>query len=307
MSFKVGLALGGGGVRGFAHVGVLRVLKEEGIPIDVISGTSFGSIVGATYCSNPDIDNCEKRLLEASRGKKVRELEALIGLTTMEDKRIMVERLANFVKDLCLWNLKVLRRWLVDVRPFREIIYKLVGEYQFSDLKIPFTTVAADLYTGEEVVFKEGKVLSAVIASISMAGVFPPCKIDNRTLIDGGALCIVPVDAARLLGSDFVVGVNVEGNLLFKDIRNGLDAIFQAYEISSYELNRMKLKNCDFIVETKLQDVKWTQFSKAQDCIKAGEEAAAGCVDELKKQIARAKRKKSIFSVLGIKKSAKPV
>lgn len=307
MSFKVGLALGGGGVRGFAHVGVLRVLEKEGISADIISGTSFGSIVGATYCIDGNLDNCERKLLDAVHDKRVAELEKLIGATSVEDKRVVVERLANFVKDLCLWNLKVLRRWLVDPRPYRELIYKLVGSNTFEDLKVPFVSVAADLNSGEEIAMKNGDLFPAVMASISIAGIFPPFKVDGRTLIDGGALSIVPMDAARAMGANYVIGINVEGNLLFGDIHNGLDALFQAYEISSYQLNRVKLKTCDFVVDPPLRKIKWAQFSKSEECIKVGEETAAKIIDDLKKSINYARKKRVMFSFLGINKFNKAV
>lgn len=300
MSFKIGLALGGGGVRGFAHLGAMRVLKEEGIEFDLISGTSFGSIVGATYSIDGSVSNCQNRMLSALDARSIRELELLLESTSVEKKSFTVEKFADFVKDLCLWNLKALRPWLFDSHSLEDLIYKLVGDRKFSDLKVPFVSLAADLYTGEKVEIHEGEILPAVMASISLAGIFPPYKLNNKTLIDGGALSIVPVDSARSFGADFVIGINVEGNLLFKSIHNGLDALFQAYEISSYELNRIKLENCDFVVTPQVQEVKWAQFSKARDCIRAGEKEARRILPGLKDKINQAKAKRKIFSFLKI-------
>ncbi|MBR3921936.1 MAG: patatin-like phospholipase family protein, partial [Kiritimatiellae bacterium] len=179
MNCKVGIALGGGGARGIAHLGVYQRLVEIGVPIHCIAGTSIGAIVGAIvaagnldaaleWCSEPDWKKLPKLMLETSLTSKA----------------------------------------LTPGRRVEELLDGLIVAKDFKDLKIPFAAVATDLHTGEKVVMKEGNLLSAVRASMSIPGVFPPVERDGRVLVDGQLVDPVPVSVCRAMGADAVIAVD---------------------------------------------------------------------------------------------------
>ena len=180
MNCKVGIAFGGGGARGIAHLGVYQRLVELGVPIHCIAGTSIGAIVGAIvaagnldvaleWCSAPDWKKLPKLMLETSLTSKA----------------------------------------LTPGRRVEELLDELIGVKRFSELKIPFAAIATDLHTGEKVVMKEGDLLSAVRASMSIPGVFPPVERDGRVLVDGQLVDPVPVGVCRAMGADAVIAVDI--------------------------------------------------------------------------------------------------
>lgn len=177
---KIGLALGSGAVRGLAHVGAMRVLLENKIPIDTISGASIGAFVGAHWAMHQDIEALE---------------DAMVG-----HKR---EKIRAFLDPS-------LKGGIVKGRKAEELMKMWFGNKSFKDLKIPFACAAADLRTGEEVVLKEGRLIPAILASMAMPPVFHPVKIGNHLLSDGGLANPVPDDLARQLGADRVISVALD-------------------------------------------------------------------------------------------------
>lgn len=177
---RVGLALGSGGARGWAHLGVLQALKEKNVPVDFVAGTSMGSLVGAFFAAGRD--------------------DALRELADHLDWR----RLRQF-----FWEITMSRSGLTDGRRLLEETQKLLGVGEFRELRLPFRAVATDLGTGGEVVLDSGHLLQAVRASISIPGLFSPVWMDHRLLVDGGLANPVPVNVARAMGAEIVVAVDV--------------------------------------------------------------------------------------------------
>lgn len=174
---RVGLALGGGGARGMAHVGVIRVLEREGIPIDCVAGTSAGSMVGAAYAAGLRADDL---------------LEVALQLSWKNILRLV-------------WP----RQGFVSFARLESHMVDLVGDLTFADLDIPYAAVTADLATGEQVVLTEGRVAPAVRASCSVPGIVTPVEIDGRLLVDGGIVNNLPISVARSLGADVVIAVGL--------------------------------------------------------------------------------------------------
>ena len=174
---RVGLALGGGAARGFAHVGVIGVLDREGIPIDLIAGTSAGSLVGAAYAA----------------GLRSQELLELALNLRWRDIGRPVWRRRGFV------SFEKLERWLIDT----------LGDLTFADLRIPYAAVAAELATAEQVVLQRGRLARAVRASCSVPGIVVPVEIDGRLLSDGGVINNLPISVVRELGADIVISVGL--------------------------------------------------------------------------------------------------
>lgn len=177
---RVGLALGSGGARGWAHLGVLQALKEKGIRIDVVAGTSMGAIVGA--------------FLAARRADVLRDMAMHLDW----------KRLRQF-----FWEISLSRSGLTDGRKLLEETRNLLGVAEFRELELPFRAVATDLNTGGEVALNSGNLLEALRASISIPGVFSPVWVGRRLLVDGGLVNPVPVNVARAMGADTVIAVDV--------------------------------------------------------------------------------------------------
>jgi len=179
---RIGIALSGGAARGLAHIGVLKALEEESIPIDIIAGTSAGAAIGACYAEQSDANILEKTALDLNW-------------------KIMT-RLADL-------NLLLLGKGIFQGQKVMSLLSSIIGDVQFEDLKIPFAAVATDIQSMEEIVIDKGSVLEAVRASISMPVIFTPVKWQTRFLIDGGVVNPMPVNVARSMGADIVIAVNV--------------------------------------------------------------------------------------------------
>lgn len=266
---KIGLALGSGSARGLAHIGVLTVLKREGIPIDIIAGTSAGAVIGALY----------------ARDKETIQMRNLaLGMTW--------KKLAPLVDP----SLPV--TGLLKGKKIRNLIAPIIGrDVKFSDLKIPVACVATDIDTGEEVVIDEGSVLEALRASISIPAIFTVFKWKGRYLVDGGLVNPVPVSVVKRMGADFVIAVNVIPDVEERIHRadkeraerakepNIFNIIMQSIYIGTYSLVRSSMEEADIIIEPNVGHVSSGDFLHAQELIQQGELAAQASIHELKKKL----------------------
>lgn len=299
MQFKVALALGGGGVRGFAHIGVLKVLKENNFPIDLIVGSSMGTIVGGAFCLYQDVDFLKQKVREVIHSKEIKELESFLADSEPQEKKIIIGKFLNLIKEIYLWNIKRTKKWLVESQSLIDLIKRVIPQdARFSDTKIPFACVATDLLSGQNLILKEGRLLEAVLASCSIPGIFPPVKINNRLLVDGGIVSLVPSLCAKRLGADFIIGVNVEGLRLKDNFRSGMDILFQTDRIMAHHLNRANLSQCDFVISPEISSLSWADFSKADYCIQKGIEATQRHLPQLKQSIRKMKFKSYLRRLL---------
>lgn len=289
---RIGLALGGGGARGLAHVGVLKVFQEEDILVSVIAGTSIGSLIGGFFSLCPDAHVLEKRILPLLKRQEVANLENFSPHFPPGTKKLTFPtRIASFLKELYIYNLQAARKSLMGTDGIYQLIKELIGESSFDRTKIPFVAVATDLEKGEEVPLHQGQMAEAILASCALPGVFPPLELRGRLLIDGGIVSAVPVEVTRRQGADMVIAVNLEREVMRREFRHGLDIMFQADDIRAHELNQLKLASADIVIEPEVEDIRWAQFSRARECIKKGEEAARVAMPELKNLISRTRRK----------------
>jgi len=181
---KVGLALSGGSARGLAHIGVLKALEEESIPIDMISGTSAGALVGACYAKERNA----RALEEIASGIDWKELSHLVDL-----------------------NLIVLWKGFLQGQKVKSFLNSILGDVKFKNLAIPLAVVTTDINSMEEIIITEGSVIEAVRASISLPAIFTPVKWENRFLVDGGVVNPLPANIVRNMGAEVVIAVNVLG------------------------------------------------------------------------------------------------
>ena len=257
---KVGLALGGGAARGLAHIGVLEVLEKEGIPIDMIAGTSMGAVVGAIYAGKKDV-------------KFMRKLAVSFGSHKM-----------RYFSDFT-----VPRTGIIKGRRIEEQLKFIIGNNtQFHDLPIPFSCVAVDIDNGEEVVIKDGLVWEAVRASSSVPVVFTIPKWRGRNLVDGGLMNPVPTKTVRDMGADFVISVNVLPYKAVDDDRepNIFTIMMKAFYILDSKFIEASLRGSDVVIQPDVVHIAFTDFQRAEECIEKGVKAAERVIPEIKKKLA---------------------
>ncbi|MDD5746339.1 MAG: patatin-like phospholipase family protein [Candidatus Omnitrophica bacterium] len=290
---KVALALGGGGVRGLAHIGIIRALQKD-IPIDMIAGISMGAIIGGYYALNKDVVALEKKVKGIISKKDVKEIEKIVsGHSPVDEKKLIMETLLTFVKQVYLMNLRVIKRWVFSGKEIDWVFNELGLDVDFQKTQIPFVCVSADLRSGKEVIIGDGNIKDAVLASVSLPGVFPPVKRGEQLLVDGGIIGSVPVDAARAMGADVVIAVGVEALVDYnKKLGNGIDIMFQADAVRAYTLSQLRMRDADFVIYPEVGNISWASFSRAEECIKAGEAAAEAIKPQLIELINKKRRAK---------------
>jgi NTE family protein len=248
----IGLALGGGFARGYAHLGVLRTLEQQQIPISCISGTSIGSILGAAYASGVPLER-------------------------------MVEKCAEIrFRDFARW--RVSRFGLASNDRLGGMVQRFFDSRQFEDLLIPTAIVATDLGTGDPVVFKQGSLSDAIRASCAFPGLFEPIQIGTRWLADGGLVAPVPTRAARELGAQIVLGISVglhDGQRgapsnIFQVVSRALSAA-QKHQLESWE------RHADLVLRPAVQSLAWDDFDRIDEAIEAGAASTHAALPQIRK------------------------
>ena len=261
---SVGLALSGGGARGFAHTGVLEALEYSGFPVDYVSGTSMGSLIGSLYASGQPLDEIWGLGRDVARLKVSRDFKSIKLLRLLiSNKLITPTYITRFIDES-------------------------LGKYTFETLKKPFACTAMDLRTGEKIIFTDGPLAIAVRASVNLPGIFAPVQYRQRYLVDGGVVDFIPVDAARRLGADWVLA-SVTGTVPNKVPETVLMSLLQVIDIRGSLLAREAEKNANFVIRPEVGDITVAEFDR---CVEAGE---AGVV-EASRQIEAAKEAYLIFS-----------
>lgn len=254
---RIALVLGGGAARGFAHVGVLRVLEQEKIPVDLIVGTSVGSLIGALYAE-------ERNSFELEWTAFKLEKEDLFDYGVM-----------NVVTGMSFAAGERLERWVADKVKAKNI----------EEMKVPFAAVATDLNWGTRVVLDRGPVAKAVRASSAIPGVFPPVQHMGKILVDGGVVDNIPISVAREKGADLVVAVDISENLGNTNIRNVIDVVLQATNIM-FALNvEHSKRGADVLVTPRIGDVTMLDFGQKKRCMQAGIEATREAVPRIRQAI----------------------
>jgi NTE family protein len=261
---KIALVLGGGAARGFAHVGVIRALEQEKIPIDMIVGTSVGSIIGAIYANN------------------LNSFELEWTAFTLEKDSLFDYGILNAITGM----------GMAKGQKLEEFVKTKITATNIESMKLPFAAVATDLNRGTRVVLDRGSVAKAVHASCAIPGIFEPVDYQGRLLVDGGVLDNIPIDVAREEGADIVIAVDISENVANYNITNFVDVMLQAVSIMSHENVKYKKEEADVLIAPAVGTVAMLDFSQKKRCMQAGIDAAQLAVPEIKKKIEEwAKRK----------------
>lgn len=265
-NLKIGLALGGGGSRGYAHIGVLKVLEKNNIPIDCVAGTSAGALVGAIYSFFKD-------------SKKVEEV------TVNND----LSKLLTLAMDFSF------ERGIIKGEKIKEFLSRLLENSSFGSLKIPFRAVATDFNTAESIIIKEGDVASAVQASATFPLVFKPIKLFGRCFWDGGMSDPVPVDAVKDMNADIIIAVNLYNKTAFDAGQKTKEGVYEiaarSIESVQYNLSKECLRPADVVIEPNISGLGFLGLDRllkgrGESIIKEGEKAAIKALPEIREKIA---------------------
>ncbi|MFQ5455167.1 MAG: patatin-like phospholipase family protein [Nitrospirota bacterium] len=298
-NFFVGLALGGGGARGSAHLGIIKVLEDAHIPIDIITGSSFGAIVGAMYAINPNAEVVKNKILSFLNSSKFKRTTIHFlkrYFKEVDEKRGLINNLRSYVRKGFFYGISLTKGSFISEGDFLDNICNLVDDIDIEDTKIPFSCVAADIIEGEEVILSKGSLRKAICASCAIPGVFSPIIYQGKQLIDGGWVDEVPIVPAIKQGADVVIAVSASFVLESSDIlKSGLDILIRSNNITRNVLNDIQLKKSDVVITPDIGHINWTDFNKAYECIEKGERAARLKVEDIKRVIRHKKLKRIIL------------
>jgi len=253
---RIGIALGGGAAKGFAHIGVIKTLEGQGLTPTVVSGTSAGSVVGALYASGMN------------------------GFSLQEQSFALDEAR---VRDLTLGS-----GGLVKGEKLQEYVNELVKNRTLDKMVKPFAAVATELDTGRRVAFKRGNTGQAVRASCSIPGVFQPTLVNGKRFVDGGLVSPVPVDTARELGADIVIAVDISTKADYGKTNEGMFAILnQTIIIMGQKLGEQELARADVVIRPRVGSIGSADFEQKHNAILEGERAAQASLPAIRAAIAR--------------------
>ncbi len=284
-SQTIALALGSGGARGFAHVGVLQALEEAGIRPHLVAGTSMGAIVGGLYAQDPDPAKVWRRLEAYVSNEDFASYWAPFvprDEAEAKDPQSRLSGIFDFMQRKMIAVKTVTQAYQQDESRLRGPLAKLFGPVGFEELTIPMAAVALDLISGDKVVYTTGPVVDGLYASSAIPSVFPPVATDGRMICDGGGPFRVPVDTCRDLGADFVIAVDIPA---FEEtsFSTGLDMILRSNTIARQRLNRFVCAQADFVIRPAVTEFHWADFSAGEACRARGYAAGREVVDELTK------------------------
>lgn len=270
----VGVALGGGAAKGFAHIGVIKMLEANGIKPDVVAGTSAGSVVGALYASGMDVFQ-------------------------MQHKAVALDE--STIRDVRLFS-----GGLVQGRALQDYVNAQVGNVPIQKLKKPFVAVATRLEDGQRTLFNKGDTGQAVRASASVPGVFEPVAIGKWHYVDGGVVSPVPVDAARQLGADLVIAVDISSKASGTTPSGMLGIVNQSITIMGQRAGQQELARAEVVVRPKVNDIGPVDFTQRHAAILEGEKAALAAMPQIKARLAQLQHERAAAAAAAARPKAAP-
>jgi len=259
---RIALVLGAGASRGFAHIGVLKILEANKIPVHMIVGTSAGSFVGSL---------------------------SAYGFTAFQ-----LQKMANTLDKNEIIDLTVPDNGFVKGERLEEYVNVMVKNTPLEKMRIPFHAVAANIQNGQEVVFSRGNTGTAVRASCSIPGIFRPLKIDGKMYVDGGVVSPIAVDAARRLGADIVIAVDISADIDARQPEGTIETILQSIGIMHAKIAAVQLARADVVIRPKVGRLGSADFEKRLDAIIEGEKAALEMLPQIQTLVARLKQEKRL-------------
>lgn len=294
---RIALALGGGGARGAAHFGVLKVLEKEHIPIDIITGTSMGAIVGGMYSQNPDAAAVIKRYEEFLERTDYDSLGLKNIVPTEVEEPHLLQRFARTIAKSIYISSMGYRSGIMKPEVLENALRILLDKGNVQDTKVLFGAVATDLNTGNTLLLTEGNLRQAVRRSALIPGFLPPEKDGARLITDGGVSDPIPVDPAREMGADVVIAVSVDTTDMTKlEDPTMINIMRRCDVIRGNFISSVQLGKADVAIWPDLSDTHWSEFMSSGEFIKAGEEETIRKLPEIRSAIRR--KRHWIFRIL---------
>ncbi len=282
---KIGIVLGGGAARGFAHIGVLKVLLREGIRPDIIVGTSMGAIIASLFAVHMDTDIILGRIREYLSSDKFSKIK--FDLLKVADEAAVEDGLfaavSRYLKKSIFYSVSMTRQSYVSIENYMLNISSVIDDISIQDTRVPLAVICTNINTGEEMVLTEGPLRPAVAASSAIPGIFPPIDFDGRLLVDGGWVDQLPVGPCRKLGANIVIAVDVARKLEQDySLDNALDILRRTNAITRYTLSNLQAKDADFLIVPEIPEISWADFESFEECVQKGQEAAERSLPAIK-------------------------
>lgn len=281
---KFAVALGGGGARGLAHIGVLKVLDQYKIKIDAISGCSMGAIVGGLYAYFGNAEAVEEFVIHTIQSEKYQELGIdKIGKRNKDEIGNYLEQFFDFI-GTSIHILKAINKTSYFDEDLTNEIFDFIPDVSIESLKIKFFAVASDLITGKKIIFSSGSLRKALQASSAIPGIFPPVKFKEHLLVDGSVIDLVPVKLLKVSGYEKILAIDVVKSLENPNPpKNILEILYRVESISSFHLSSVQLSDADVLVNPEVREYNWSDFNYAKEIILEGEKCALESLGAIKK------------------------
>ena len=281
---KIGLVLSGGGAKGFAHIGVLKVLEQAGIKIDYIGGTSMGAVVGGLYATGYNATQIDSIFKSTNFDELLQDFIPRSSKNFYEKRNDELYAIVLPFNKFKIGIPEALSKGMYNYNLLSSVTRSVRHTRDFNKLKIPFLCMGTNIETGEEIILNKGNLAHAMIASSAFPSLFSPVEIDGMLLVDGGVVNNYPIDEVRNLGADIIIGVDVQDGLLDRnELKDATRILGQITTLQSIEKMKEKIANTDIYIKPDIKNYRVISFDKGQEIIKKGEEAAFAVYEQLKK------------------------
>ena len=281
---KIGLVLSGGGAKGFAHIGVLKVLEEAGVKVDYIAGTSMGAVIGGLYASGYSATQIDSIFYNTDFDELLQDYIPRSSKSFYEKRNDQMYALTLPFNKLKIGVPIALSKGMYNYNLLSKLTHKVRHVRDFNKLPIPFLCIATDIEKGEQVILKEGYLAQAMLASSAFPSLFSPVEIDGKLLIDGGVVNNYPVEEIRKMGADIVIGVDVQDDLKDRNsLKDATRILVQITNLDMIKVMKDKQKLTDIYIKPEVSDYGVISFNEGQEIVKKGEEATFGVSQQLKK------------------------
>ena len=283
---KIGLVLSGGGAKGFAHIGVLKVLEEAGIQIDYIGGTSMGAVIGGLYASGYTATQIDSIFQKTNFDELINDYIPRASKNFYEKRN---DELYAFVLPFNKFRVGIpeaLSKGMYNFNLLTRLTRNVKDVKDFNQLPIPFLCIATDIESGEQVLLNKGNLAQAMLASSAFPSLFSPVEIDGKLLIDGGVVNNYPVDEVLKLGADIIIGVDVQDGLKDRTLlRDATKILVQISNLNMIDRMRENVKKTTFYIKPDIKEYGVISFDKGREIITKGEEATFAIYEKLKKLV----------------------
>ena len=281
---KIGLVLSGGGAKGFAHIGVLKVLEEAGVKIDYIGGTSMGAVIGGLYASGYNASQIDSIFQATNFNELINDFIPRSSKNFYERKNDELYALVLPFNKMKIGIPEALSKGMYNYNLLSRITRNVRDIKDFNKLPIPFLCIGTNIETGEEVLLNKGNLAQAMIASSAFPSLFSPVEIDGKILVDGGVVNNYPIEEVRKLGADIIIGVDVQDGLLDRtQLKDATKILVQITTLQSIERMKKNISNTDIYIKPDISQYGVVSFDKGKDIIRKGEEAAFAVYEQIKK------------------------